>query len=293
MFRSCGRYGGWNGTGISDVRLTTLRHARVNSRRCMAIETQIPLPMEHDVPGILSMGQSGKSDDIDGGAAARAEEGPDHGLQVSASDNITKFSQLPDDFGTNQHMRINEEFKEKLRSVLWKFRAPIRFAFAYGSGVFKQGAASADKPMVDFIFGVSHTQHWHSLNMQEYPDHYSFLRRFGSRAISNVQDHIGAGVYFNPYVEVNGMMIKYGVVNVDTLCEDLTDWRTLYIAGRMQKPIKILRDEPKVRLSNQINLLSAMRTALLLMPEEFSEYDLYLTIAGISYMGKKKFRDSI
>ena len=75
------------------------------------------------------------------------------------------------------------------------------------------------------------------------------------------------------------------MVNLDTLCRDLLEWDTLYLAGRLHKPVKILRDEPRVRLANQVNLVSALRTALLLLPEEFTEYDLYSTIAGLSYMG--------
>ena len=49
--------------------------------------------------------------------------------------------------------------------------------------------------------------------------------------------------------------------------------------------MKILRDEPRVRLANQVNLLSALRAALLILPEEFTEFDLYTTIAGLSYLG--------
>ena len=139
--------------------------------------------------------------------------------------------------------------------------------------------------MIDFIFGVSHTQHWHSLNIQQHRDHYSALGSLGSYVVSRVQDSWGAGIYFNPFVTVNGTLIKYGVVNLDTLCTDLSEWRTLYLAGRLHKPVKILRDDPRVRLANQVNLLSAVRTALLLQPERFTEQDLYTTIAGISYMG--------
>src|SRR5690606_32908410 len=80
-------------------------------------------------------------------------------------------------------------------------------------------------------------------------------------------------------------LIKYGVVNVDTLCRDLTEWDTLYMAGRLQKPVKILRDDARVRIANQANLISALRVALLLLPDKFSETQLFRTIAGISYMG--------
>ena len=139
--------------------------------------------------------------------------------------------------------------------------------------------------MIDFIFGVSYSQHWHSLNLQEHRDHYSALGSLGSYAVSKVQDSFGAGVYFNPFVTVNGTLVKYGVVNLDTMCKDLSEWNTLYIAGRLQKPVKILRDNPAVRLANQVNLIAAVRTALLLLPEEFTEKELYSTIAGISYMG--------
>ncbi|PYH49717.1 phosphatidate cytidylyltransferase [Aspergillus saccharolyticus JOP 1030-1] len=218
---------------------------------------------------------------------------------------ISDFAELPSkDFGVNQHMIINQEFKEALRQILWQFRAPIRYAFAYGSGVFQQtgsapgsgkchpAAPTAIKnmqqgngKMIDFIFGVSYTQHWHSLNLAQHRDHYSGLGSLGSYAVSQVQDRFGAGVYFNPFVTVNGTLIKYGVVNIDTLCRDLSQWDTLYIAGRLQKPVKILRDHPKVRLANQMNLLSAVRVALLLLPAEFTEFQLYSTIAGISYMG--------
>lgn len=195
-----------------------------------------------------------------------------------------------------------------MRQILWRFRAPIRYAFAYGSGVFGQkdsAPTSTDlsphpnppkaveewqksgAKIIDFIFGVSHTQHWHSLNLTDHPDHYSALRLLpnASAAISWVQDSTGAGVYFNPYITVNGIMIKYGVVNLDTLSKDLSEWSTLYLAGRLQKPVKILRDDPRVRLANQVNLISALRTALLMLPPDFTERQLYERIAALSYMG--------
>lgn len=80
-------------------------------------------------------------------------------------------------------------------------------------------------------------------------------------------------------------MIKYGVVSIDKLCRDLIDWETLYLAGRMHKPVKILRDDARVRLANQVNLTEAVRVALLTLPEHFSEKELFEKIAGISYVG--------
>jgi translocator assembly and maintenance protein 41 len=201
---------------------------------------------------------------------------------------------------------------------LWQFRAPIRYAFAYGSGVFGQKSSGSSitseslsphpnppkaveewqkggAKIIDFVFGVSHTQHWHSLNLQQNPHHYSGLKYmpYSSAVVSRMQDSWGAGLYYNPYITVNGIMIKYGVVHLDTLARDLTDWDTLYLAGRLQKPVKILRDDPRIRLSNQVNLISALRTALLMLPEHFTERQLYERITSLSYLGDPRMHSMI
>lgn len=49
--------------------------------------------------------------------------------------------------------------------------------------------------------------------------------------------------------------------------------------------MKILRDDARVRLANQVNLTEAVRVALLTLPEKFSEQELFERIAGISYVG--------
>lgn len=222
---------------------------------------------------------------------------------------VDSFDDLPHRlFGANQHMIINYELKEALRLMLRQFNAPIVYCFAYGSGVFPQESAGknvtdeqfraihprppdalvkaqkGNPKMIDFIFGVTHTQHWHSINMKQHRNHYSGIASLGSGAVSHVQNW-GAGVYFNPFVEVNGMLIKYGVTSIDNLVNDLSSWDSLYLAGRLQKPVKILRDHPQVRLANQHNLIAAVRTALLLLPSDFTEAQLYSTIAGLSYLG--------
>lgn len=79
--------------------------------------------------------------------------------------------------------------------------------------------------------------------------------------------------------------IKYGVTTVDNMCSDLLNWDTLYLAGRMHKPIRIIKDHPRVRLTQQVNLVSAVRAALLTLPESFSETELFERIAGFSYEG--------
>lgn len=217
---------------------------------------------------------------------------------------MESFAQLPNkDFGANQLIETNEDFKRSLRAILREL-PPISHAFAYGSGVFPQSDATkaghsphpnapeairkwqkGGGKMIDFILGTKFSQHFHSLNLRRHADHYSMLGRFGSAAVSWVQDSTGAGVYFNPYVVINGTLIKYGVVNMETLHKDLSEWNTLYLAGRLHKPVKILTEDPNIRLANQRNLMAAVRCALLLLPPSFTEIQLYEAIASISYTG--------
>lgn len=98
-----------------------------------------------------------------------------------------------------------------LEEIVAQFRAPIRYAFAYGSGVFEQDGYTKLKeeektPMLDFMFAVRHPDHWHSINMSQFPSHYPLhARMFGSDFVSRVQE-VGPGVWFNTFVQVNGIV---------------------------------------------------------------------------------------
>lgn len=92
-----------------------------------------------------------------------------------------------------------------LENIVAKFNAPIRYAFAYGSGVFEQDGRGKDAgtPMLDFMFAVTHPAHFHSINMQQYPAHYPMHARvLGSSYVERVEN-IGPGVWFNAYVPMN------------------------------------------------------------------------------------------
>lgn len=92
-------------------------------------------------------------------------------------------------------------------------------------------------------------------------------------------------------MRIDSDLIKYGVIDVEILCADLLDWDTLYVSGRMHKPVAMLIADPRVRLAQQVNLSSALRVALLLLPETFTEVELYTRIASLSYTGD--FRMSV
>lgn len=119
---------------------------------------------------------------------------------------------LPPSFGRNQILPVADSTRALLESIVAQFHAPIRYAFAYGSGVFEQDGytttnpQSQDGPMLDFMFAVTHASHWHSINMHQYPGHYPlYTRALGSDFVSRVQD-ITPGVWFNAFVPMKGVV---------------------------------------------------------------------------------------
>ena len=120
--------------------------------------------------------------------------------------------QLPPSFGRNQILPVADSTRALLESIVEQFHAPIRYAFAYGSGVFEQdGYATSNPtakggPMLDFMFAVTHASHWHSINMNQFPGHYPlYTRMLGSDFVARVED-VSPGVWFNAYVQMNGVV---------------------------------------------------------------------------------------
>ncbi|OBS74713.1 hypothetical protein A6R68_14750, partial [Neotoma lepida] len=174
-----------------------------------------------------------------------------------------------------------------LRRILAHFPEDLSLAFAYGSAVYRQAGPSAhqENPMLDLVFTVDDPVAWHAKNLKKNWSHYSFLKLLGPRIISSVQNNYGAGVYFNPLIICDGKLIKYGVITTGTLIDDLLNWNSLYIAGRLQKPVKIvsMNENTTLRSALDKNLKSAVTAACLMLPESFSEEDLFIEIAGLSY----------
>ncbi|XP_010375589.1 phosphatidate cytidylyltransferase, mitochondrial isoform X1 [Rhinopithecus roxellana] len=175
------------------------------------------------------------------------------------------------------------------RKILSHFPEELSLAFVYGSGVYRQAGPSSDQKnaMLDFVFTVDDPVAWHSKNLKKNWRHYSFLKVLGPKIITSIQNNYGAGVYYNSLIMCDGRLIKYGVISTNILIEDLLNWNNLYIAGRLQKPVKIIsmNEDVTLRAALDRNLKSAVTTAFLMLPESFSEEDLFIEIAGLSYSG--------
>ena len=165
------------------------------------------------------------------------------------------------------------------------------FAIAYGSGVFRQeGYAEDEKPMVDFIFAVDDPLKWHGRNLKENSQDYSFMAKLGGKNFVNWLQGKGAGIYYNPYVDFEGQTIKYGVISTEDLVDDLNNWTSMYVSGRLHKPVEILKSNFGIDHAMKINLENAVNVALLLLPYQFTEKETYETIAGISYLGDSRMK---
>ena len=123
-----------------------------------------------------------------------------------------RITRLPPTFGRNQFLPVADSTRALLENIVAKFNSPIRYAFAYGSGVFEQdgytntNGGGAKMPMVDFMFAVTHPEHFHYMNMQQYPAHYPLhARLFGSSYVAKVEN-LGPGVWFNAYVPMGGVV---------------------------------------------------------------------------------------
>uniref|UniRef100_A0A131XUL3 Phosphatidate cytidylyltransferase, mitochondrial n=1 Tax=Ixodes ricinus TaxID=34613 RepID=A0A131XUL3_IXORI len=171
--------------------------------------------------------------------------------------------------------------------IISAFPGKFTLAFCYGSGVFPQkGAAQPKGNMLDVIFAVDDPLAWHRENLKRNWRHYSFLRYGGPHLVNKVQKDFGAYVYYNTFVPYDDGLMKYGVISTDRLITDLLDWETLYLSGRLHKPVKILQEPTgEIRRAMALNHRTAIHTALLMLPASFTEEELYLKIAGLSYVG--------
>lgn len=168
----------------------------------------------------------------------------------------------------------------------------VSLAFGYGSKIVKQiNNRFGDNDMLDFIIAVDNPYEWHSNNYKRNPGHYSFVRYFPNNIglIVDLQERYGAKIYYNPYVKIGTHSIKYGIIKTDHLIDDLQNWTTLYVAGRLHKPVRFIQDwsHRNKQLGTELssNKESAIKAGLLQLPETFKRIDLYKTITGLSYAG--------
>jgi hypothetical protein len=166
--------------------------------------------------------------------------------------------------------------------------------------------------MLDLIFAVADPLAWHAANLARNPSHYSLIARaLGAGGVCALQER-AAHIYYN----ATWPRLKYGVISLRRLHDDLTQWDTLYVAGRMHKPVRCLHarlahasfqssslsaadsSSSSNRLTSVAHIVSAARSnlraafcaALLTLPAAFTDRELFAAIAALSYAGDVRFR---
>jgi len=177
------------------------------------------------------------------------------------------------------------------QQIVSRFPRNLSLAFAYGSGIFPQNdQVPPSSNMLDLILVVRDPYTWHKKNLAMNKQDYSMpMRLAGARRVTQVMENYGAKVYFNTNIRFEDRRIKYGVISEENLIEDLVKWKTLYVAGRLHKPVHIIQHDfensPLLLSGLKSNLIAALLTSLLILPDSFNESLLFQTIAGLSYAG--------
>lgn len=210
--------------------------------------------------------------------------------QPIISEGFKGFDKLlvPKDFhAPNQEIRIDGGFQQELQNIVEAFKAPIKVSIGYGSGVLPQAGYDQQKQQdsdkqIDFIHIVDDNYQFHLQNTQQFPSHYSTTNLAIIKLIQ------GSGIYFNPYISLNNRLIKYGIISKQSSVIDLTEWSSLYFAGRLQKPVNFIKDDDiMIKFLNQYNLKNAMSLSIILLDQLdlFTERQLYEQITKLSYLG--------
>ena len=194
----------------------------------------------------------------------------------------------------NQNLSSTDD--KNLKSITEEFKAPISMSIGYGSGVFEQSGyhqTNSDNSnlQIDLIHVVDNTREFHGHNLNQFYNHYSMLKYGGVRLVEFFQN-LAVGMYFNPFVRLKGNLIKYGIVSTENLLRDLSEWNNLYIAGRLQKPVKFVNmNKSMILLLNEYNLKSAFTVALLLNNKKsLLNQSIFESITLISYLGDPRMR---
>ena len=99
--------------------------------------------------------------------------------------------------------------------------------------------------MLDLILSTSDSAKFHAKNVAKHPSHYPLhARAMPASAIAAIQRNYGAAMWFNPLVNLPSVTtrpIKYGVIETADLIEDLLHWKHFYVAGRMHKPVGVIK----------------------------------------------------
>ncbi|KAF4753592.1 Phosphatidate cytidylyltransferase, mitochondrial, partial [Perkinsus olseni] len=126
--------------------------------------------------------------------------------------------------------------------------------------------------MTDLLVVTKDVAKFHELNLTKNPSHYAYpINKVKPKYLQSITRCAG-GVYYNIgcTLQPGGLYCKYGIISHDDLCADLNNWNSLYIGGRLHKPVDIVYISDKKAYNEftkalHYDRLSALRCALVFL----------------------------
>lgn len=179
--------------------------------------------------------------------------------------------------------KVVERFMEK--------RPKCEAIIGYGSGITKQKGQENRKVQIDLIVVVKDLKKWHRANIRKNPSDYSFT---GKTFLKNGSLQLlkkGGKICYLTYIPFEGHSFKIGTIEEKDFLDSLELWDTFYIAGRMQKPIKVFKENKEIKKAIESNRRSAIAAALLISDErKIPMSEFYETLVSLSYMGDTRMK---
>ena len=164
-----------------------------------------------------------------------------------------------------------------------KTRPDASIIVGYGSEVKRQANDKGLEKQIDLILGVEDATSWHKLNHEINPNDYR--SEIGYRLLP-IYGNLGTKINYLSHLPFEGHMFKIGVVNTKDLISDLINWKTFFLAGRIQKPIELVKSNCELDYAIKINRMNALKTSLLaLNKNEVTEEELFTVLCSLSFVG--------
>jgi len=181
-----------------------------------------------------------------------------------------------------------------MKSVIKRFmekRPDCEAIIGYGSGITKQAGQENRKVQVDLIVVVKDLKKWHIQNVKKNPNDYSFTGKQMMTKGSSSFLKKGGKICYMTYIPFEGHSFKIGTIEEKDFLDSLELWDTFYLAGRMQKPIMIVKANKPIKDAIENNRRMAIAAAALISDErKIPMSEFYETIVSLSYMGDTRMK---
>lgn len=180
--------------------------------------------------------------------------------------------------------------KETIKQFMAK-RPECEGIIGYGSGISKQKGQENRKVQVDLIVVVKDLKKWHRENVKLNPSDYSFTgRNFMTKCASSLLKK-GGRICYMTYIPFMGHSFKIGTIEEKDFLDSLTLWDTYYLAGRMQKPILVVKANKEIKQAIENNRQMAIAATMLISDErKIPMTEFYETLVSLSYMGDTRMK---